>query len=96
MQWHDGELTADEQDYFAGSDDEGWDTETGKPGVVLFANALQVWSALQTGDVTVRSAATAFNVAPAMVVAAVKSHAWMFLTGPRDDYDRLKIEHEGE
>lgn len=97
MEHHDGELTPDEEALFAAWDDrEMWDSETGKPGIILFANAVQVWAVLQEGDVSVSRAATAFNVLPAMIVAAVKSHAWMFLTGPRDDFDKLLIEHEGE
>lgn len=97
MEHYDGELTADEEAFFASWDDrEVWDTETGKPGVVLFSNALQVWAVMQKGEVSVRAAATAFNVDPVMIVGAVKSHAWMFMTGPRDDFDRLMIEHEGE
>lgn len=106
MEHHDGELTADERAFFRADDEDGWDQENALIGVMTFANAVQVWSIYQSGvggttqerrgATSVRQAATAFNVPPAMIIGAVKAHHWMFLTGPRDDYDKLIIEHEGE
>jgi hypothetical protein len=93
------ELTADERAFFAASpdQDDAWDQDTGKPGLTLFSSAIQVWSVLQDGSrTTVAEAAAAFNVSPLMIAAAVKSHPWMFLEGPDDDFSKLSIEHEGE
>lgn len=40
MEHHDGELTPDEEAFFAAWDDrEMWDSETGKPGIILFSIA---------------------------------------------------------
>lgn len=78
--------------------DEG-DHESGEAGFTLtqFANALQTWSFMQQGRPTsVAEAASVFNTDAATVIEAVESHHWMFLTGPRDAYDRLMIEHDGE
>lgn len=70
---------------------DGWNLETsGMPGEMLFAGALQVWSAAQNRDgVTVDEAALTFNVAPAVIRQAVEAHPWLFLSGD-------VIEHEGE
>lgn len=78
------------------ADDEAWDTETGAPGIVLFGNALQVWSLMQRHPVSVADASRAFNLSAARIIEAVEDHYWMLLTGPRDDYERLMIEHDGE
>lgn len=92
------ELSPDERIHFAAEDcEDGWDQETGKPGVGLFGNAVQVWSITQNHTpVTVAEAAAAFNVAPSMIVAAVKAHPWMFLEGQEGDFSKMTIEHEGE
>lgn len=70
--------------------------ETGQPGIFLFANALQVWAIRQDHLVSVAEAAVAFRCPPLAIMEAVDRHAWMFLSGPDDDYSRLLIEHEGE
>lgn len=75
---------------------DGWDTETGAPGIILFGDALQVWSISQNHPVSVADAARAFNISPARIVEAVEDHHWMLLVGPRHDYERLMIEHDGE
>lgn len=67
----------------------GWDEETGAPGIVLFGNAVQVWSWMQDRPTTVAEAARAFNVAEGRIMQAVHAHYWMFLDGD-------VIEHEGE
>lgn len=76
--------------------DHEWDHRTGRPGIGLFSDALQVWAVLQERRVSVAEAAAAFKVPGAAIVRAVENHYWMDLTGPRDDYARLMIEHEGE
>lgn len=75
---------------------EGWDNETGKPGLGIFSNAVQVWSVRNFSTSTVAAAAEAFKVEPEIILAAVEAHPWMYLSGPGDDYSKLKIEHEGE
>ncbi len=85
--------------YF-GQDDESWNHETdGKIGVSLFGNAVQVWAILNSNNgkpTTVSEAASAFSVDPLMIIEAVKYHYWMFISGPDDDFTKMKIEHEGE
>lgn len=84
------------EDFFASDDHiDGWDQETGKPGVALFGNAIQVWSILN-GRKTVADAAAAFNCSPQMVAAAVKQHHWMILVGGGDDFAKMFIDHDGE
>lgn len=78
------------------ADRQGWDTETGAPGIALFNNAVQVWAISQMRPVSVADAARAFNIAPERVVEAVEEHYWMFLEGSPGDYENLMIEHEGE
>lgn len=86
--WHEGKALPEGDE---------WDTEvTGLPGAQMAAQAIQVWSALQGRSVTVREAATAFNMADAQVRQAVSAHYWMFLEGPDDDPTKQTIEHEGE
>lgn len=75
--------------HFAKSNDEHWCSETGKPSVSLFGNALQVWSSFQGENATVEKAANAFNCPEEMVRIAVQEHYWLFLDGNL-------IEHEGE
>lgn len=82
---------------FASDDHAGWDQETGEPTIMHFANAVQVWAICQDKPQSVADAAKAFNVEPALVIQAIEDgNAWMFLTGPRDDYGKLIIEHDGE
>lgn len=84
---------------FFGADDEAWDHETGKPGIQLFANAIQVWAVcnLKPGRApSVANAAEAFAVDPRMIVEAVNANYWMFLAGPDNDFTKISIEHEGE
>ena len=66
-----------------------WNHDTGNPGVMLFANAVQVWAIAQDRPVTAKEAAASFNVDPDLVREAVEEHPWMFLTND-------VIEHEGE
>lgn len=74
-----------------------WDHDTGAPGLHLFAGAVQVWSVMQDRPTSVAEAAMTFNVEPCRIVEAVEDgHYWMYLSGPRDDFARLMIEHEGE
>lgn len=85
-------------DYF-GRDPTRFDIEDdgdGKPGIVQFGNALQVWSVMQERPTSVAEAAVAFNCEPLMIIEAVNDHNWMLLTGPDDDFTKLMIEHDGE
>jgi hypothetical protein len=75
---------------FADDDSGGWDMETGRPSISLFANALQVWSLAQDRPPTENEAALAFNVTPALIREAIDFHMCM-LPG----LDGV-IEHEGE
>lgn len=84
---------------FFGRDDDAWDHDTGKPGIQLFANAVQVWAISNANagrPSNVAAAAAAFAVEPMMIVKAVDAHYWMFLSGPDDDFTKMLIEHEGE
>jgi len=69
---------------------DGWDLETGNPSLVLFSNAVQVWSTMQDRPTTIQEAAKVFRVTEAEMREAVESHYWMFI-GSGD-----VIEHEGE
>jgi hypothetical protein len=70
-----------------------WCWETGKPGIAMFAGALQVWSVMQEVRMALVDAAAAFNVPTAMIREAVEWHTWMFVeTIDGVDY----IGHEGE
>lgn len=88
-------------DFFA--DDEhthGWDSDEGKPGIMLAANAIQFWSvrhyeARTQRHPTVRETALAFKMTDADVRQAVEAHPFMFLSGP-DDPTEQRIEHDGE
>lgn len=81
----------DRPPYFAGNEhEEGWDTETAKPGIALFGNAVQVWS-IMNSNYSVADCAEAFNVPPDMVRQAVAWHYWMIL-----DDDGETFQHEGE
>ena len=73
-----------------GDDCLGWNHHTGAPGVVLFGNAVQVWSIAQGRDVTVQEAALAFNVEPKLIRQAVDDHPWMLI----NDCD--VIDHDGD
>lgn len=80
-----------------GREDDTWNIEIdGNPGVMLVARALHVWTTCQPGEVSVSDVTTAFRLPPSMVVEAVEAHPWMLLVGPRDDFRRLMIEHDGE
>ena len=81
---------------FWASDPDAWDTETGKPGIMLFSSALQVWALQQPERVSVSQASEAFKVPPQAIVEAVEEHCWMLLVGTEDDFDKLYIEHDGE
>lgn len=81
-------------------EDDGEAEETGI-AFVDFAAALQVWSCMQRRPTRVGEAATAFNVAPELVVEAVGYHYWMFLSrididGKALPIEQWLIEHEGE
>lgn len=83
-------------DFFAADEfSDGYDTDTGKPGIMLVANAIQFWAS-QNYRCTVREAAIAFKMTDADVRRAVIAHYWMFITGPDDDPTKQFIEHEGE
>ena len=85
---------------FFGRDDDTWNHEDdGKIGVSLFGNAVQVWAIMNANSgrpTTVATAADAFFVSPLMIIEAIEAHAWMFITGPDDDFTKMQIEHEGE
>lgn len=94
-------MTSDD-DFFADEafSDE-WDTETGRPGIMLAANAIQFWSTQNFDPIakqcpSVRQTAEAFKMTDAEVQRAVEAHYWMFLSGPNDDPTKQYIEHEGE
>lgn len=74
--------------------EDGW--HNGNPSLELMSNAIQVWAILNGGSKSVSEACEAFNTVPESIIEAVESHYWMFLTGPRYQYDKLMIEHEGE
>jgi len=80
------------------SDDEyGWNSDTGAPGIVQFASAVSTWACMQRRPVSVAEAASVFNVDPVRVEQAMDEGVHMtFLTGPRDDFSKLMIEHDGE
>lgn len=64
------------------ADDElGWDHDTVRPGIVVFGNAIQVWSVAQGRATRVGEAAAVFCCEEAMVRAAVEDHDWMDLVG---------------
>lgn len=73
-----------------------WDQETGAPGIIQLGSAIQLWGLFQNRPASVADAAAAFNCDPARVIEAVEEHWWTYLDGPRDDYSRLMIEHDGE
>jgi hypothetical protein len=75
---------------------ETWDQETGAPTITHFGNALQVWSHCQQRPTSVAEASLVFNVDPLRIVEAAEAHSYLFLNGPRDDYTRLMIEHDGD
>lgn len=82
---------------FNPEDDYHWDPESGRPGIMQFASAVQIWSIWQPrSHVTVAEAAAAFNCTGRMVRAAIEEHPWMFANGPDDDFTKQIIEHEGE
>lgn len=83
-------------DYF-GSDADSWNhDEDGRPGIDLFASAVQVWAIMNGEGVTVAEAAKVFSCAPQMIVEAVEHHYWMMIEGPDDDFSKMIIAHEGE
>jgi len=63
-----------------------------------FANAVQVWSSLQEPeDVSVGTAALAFNCAAEIIKQAVEHHPYMYLSADEGDpLHEHKIEHDGE
>ena len=74
-----------------------WNQETGAPGMQYFGNAIQVWAVFQNRiNVSVADAAAAFNCDPARIIEAVEEQGWMDVEGPRDDFTRLIIVHDGE
>lgn len=57
--------------------------------------AIGVWLALNGGQQTVATIATAFNLTPAMIREAVEADYWLFLTpdeGAADDATFVKSE----
>lgn len=89
-------------DFFASDEfEDGFDSDTGKPGKSLVANAIQFWSTQNYDGATkrcpsVRATALAFKMTDEDVRSAVEHHYWMFLDGPSDDPTKQFIEHEGE
>lgn len=88
-----------------GADDHSWNVgeschgdDSGRPGVMIFAQALQVWSSLQadTLNITVRQTADAFFVTPALIVQAVDAHPWMCWERTAGDVETWVIGHDGE
>lgn len=78
------------------ADSDGWDPDPGAPGLYHFSGAVQTWSVMQNRPTSVADAAAAFNVAPTRIIEAAENNHWMLLVGPRDDFTRLMIEHDGE
>lgn len=72
-----------------------YDTDTGKPGIDLVAQAIQFWSGQNAGKATVRQAAIVFQMPDEAVREAVEHHYWMFIEGPDDDPTKQIICHEG-
>src|SRR3546814_2832621 len=79
-------------------DENGWNQETGAPGIMKFAGAVQMWAWAQArSHVTVREAAQAFNCDPGRIVEAVEAHPWMLLTGWKgSDKATARIERSEE
>lgn len=74
-----------------------WHDLTGAPTKHHFGNALQVWALMQDNEnVTMATAALAFNVPPARIYEAVEDHSWLFIGGDGQDPAKDIIEHEGE
>lgn len=79
------------------ADPSRWDSNTAAPGIWQLANAIQVWSAFQNRPTSVAEAAGAFNCDPLRVIEAIdEGGPFMCLEGPRDNWDLLLIEHDGE
>ncbi len=86
--------------------EDGWDTDTGNPGIMYVANAIQAWSTFQKKETTIAEASQVFNLDPKDVRAAIETHPWMYLSpaphapngiGTLDlPDDCVTIEHEGE
>jgi hypothetical protein len=80
-----------------GAEEDGWDHETGAPGIILFSNAVQVWTRCQKYQpVSFADVAEAFNVPGKLVVEAVDFHPWLSLYGSGDDFKTTFVEHLGE
>lgn len=85
--------------YFNPADEDCWDIETGKPGIMQFASAVQVWCMMNfrvDQEISVNDVAKSFDVPATMVAKAVEEHPWMFLSGAEDDYTKMYIQHDGE
>lgn len=99
--------------FFAPDDCKGVDDDTGKISRQFFSDAIQALSFCQLTaghEATVAGMAESFCVPAAVIVEAVLSHYWMYLSGPGKTFSRLEehaaamlvppsdliIEHEGE
>ena len=79
-------------------DDARWDTDTGAPGKLMLWRAIQVWSLMQNRPTSIADAAAAFNCDGLRIIEAIDGlqSYYMYLSGPRDDWKLLLIEHDGE
>ncbi len=73
-------------------DEAGWG-ENGAPGIMKFASAVQVWSALQNRPTSIAECARVFNVDPQRVIEAVEEHSYMSLIPAGEG--KLMIAHGG-
>lgn len=81
-------------------DDDTDDDGSGRPGIMLAANAISFWLGMRGRDdppSTVGLVAQVFNMPEEAVAQAVDEHPWMFLGGPMTGPvgDRV-IEADGE
>ncbi|HIV78225.1 MAG TPA: hypothetical protein H9899_11960 [Candidatus Sphingomonas excrementigallinarum] len=77
--------------------EDGEEDGSGNPGANIVGGAIGVWLALNGGQQTVATIATAFNLSPAMIREAVEADYWLFLSpeeGAADD--ATFVESEGE
>ena len=82
-------------DFFDGHDGGAEGEGDWEPWFDQFVTALGVYINCRDEQVTVRSAATAFNVTDAVVLKAIEEHYWLYVS-PSDDPTKQIIEMDGE
>lgn len=78
--------------------DRVWEADPADVELNELGKAVQVLTACRSnwGTADVATVAMLLNQHPVRIVEAVTSHYWMFLSGDRDNFEQLFIEHEGE